>query len=101
MELKKSTVESKKEETFVQSIRLFSPNESAPDYAIADMVVDLEKLTEEFETMKSFAASDKKVRMQVRRSKKGIIYSVFNEYYKGKQIKSRDHSPDREDDLPI
>jgi|TARA_S200002703_G_scaffold6598_1_gene7176 hypothetical protein len=98
MDLKKSTAE-KTDIEMLQSIRLFSPGGKAPDYAIADMVIEVDKLEKEIAKMKEFSASDGKTRLQVRRSKAGNIYSVYNEYYKGREVKSKDHSPDR-DDLP-
>ena len=103
MDLKVSTTENK--ETSVEmldSIRLFPPGKNAPDYAIGDLVVSIDKLEKEISKMKEYADTKGQTRFQVRRSKGGNLYSVYNDYYKNqKAVDSKGHSPDRgDDDLP-
>lgn len=103
MELKKSTQENKENSIeMLDSIRLFEPGKNAPDYAIGDLVVSIDKLEIEIAKMKEYADTKGQCRFQVRRSKGGNLYSVYNDYYKNqKAVDSKGHSPDRGDDMPF
>jgi len=100
MDLKVSTTENKDNSVeMLDSIRLFPPSANAPDYAIGDLVVSLDKLEKEISKMKEFADPKGQCRFQIRRSKGGNLYSVYNDFYKNKkEIDSKGHSPDRDDD---
>jgi len=72
---------------FARGLRVFKPREKAPDFVIADLIIQVEELkqwTRENEHLLENHNGAEQLRLQILESKGGKYYAAVNNYQKGK-----------------
>lgn len=62
------------EQKFVDGLRVYAPRDNAPDFVIADLVIEHDDFSD------WLADRGDKVRITIKRSKGGKLYAVENDY---------------------
>lgn len=68
---------------FVEGLNVFTPNENAPDFVKASMVLNKEKLITWLQNNKQYLSDGKygeELRLQIKESKQGKLYASVDTY---------------------
>jgi len=87
------------EPDYASWIRVFRPPANAPEFVKSSIVVDFDMVEKELQRIKSKGTLDGKVRVSLRESKQGNLYTIYDTYHRDKEVNATDHSPDRQEDL--
>lgn len=86
---------------YVGWLSVFKTNEKAPQWKKLNFVIDSNQLEASIKEMKSKGTKDGKIRFDLCQSSKGNIYLAYDTYMRDRenqdQVKTSDHSPDRDD----
>jgi len=99
MDLRKSTQEKKDNNPpdYANFLRVFRPSHNAPAHIKSTISIDLKLFKEEYDKILE-KSKDNRVNLTVKESSAGKIYTVYDTFQRDKQVKTSDHSPDRDDD---
>mgnify|MGYP003648761137 CR=1 FL=1 len=85
---------------FIDGVNVFTPNESAPDFVKASMVINKEKLITWLQTNGEYLSDGKygkELKMQIKQSKQGKLYASVDTF----KPKPKAETVEATDDLPF
>lgn len=91
---------------FVEGLNVFTPNENAPDFVKASMVINKEKFITWLQTNGQYLSDGKygtELRLQIKESKQGKLYASVDTYKPktNSTVEEKLVALETEDDLPF
>lgn len=81
---------------FAEGISVFSPRETAPEFVLGDVVIDVNAFVNWVKQNQTYLGNDKKLRLSLKRSQNGKPYMDVNTY---KPQPKQEAAPQLVDDL--